>query len=448
LVTDSCLDLDFPAVSGKQVIARFDGGDITSDSGLLLVNQADSRLGLIAALASAVQDRRQSAKVSFDLETLLRERVFSIVAGHEDANDLDALRRDAALKLACGRVPGNEDLASQPTISRLENSVTRRDLVRVGAAICRQAVSALPADTRRVYLDTDAMEDPCHGQQEFEAFNAYYDSHCYLPMLAYMTGDDGRQHLVGAVLRPGKCAPTAGLTSLVRRVVKQLRSRFGEIEIILRGDAAFGCNKVLRFCERYNIRFLLGLSTNPRVRTLATPILMDACIKYSQLKYRPVPAVCQEYGVINYKAGTWAKKETVVVKAEVTQGDLNPRYVVTDLPCEDPEEVYNLYCERGDRENRIKEFKLDMFAGRTSCHRFLANQFRLLLHAAAMVLMEEIQAAAHGTQLAKAQASTIRLKLIKIGARIVESCRRVWVHLSSSCPYQATWRHVHAALVT
>lgn len=446
--TYTCLDLDFPSVSGKQVTARFDGGDITSNSGVLLLQQADRRLGLISNIASAIVDKRQRSKISFDLVTLLRERIFAIAVGSEDANDLDTLRCDPALKLACGRAPSEADLAGQPTFSRLENGVCVRDMLRVGKAIAGQVVAQLPASTRRVILDVDAMEDPCHGQQEFEGFNAYYDSHCYLPLLLYVTDETGRQYLLSVVLRPGKCAPTAGVIGLVRQAVHLLRGRFGDIEIVLRADSGFGCNKVLRFCRNLGLRFLLGLPTNRRVRTLATSILMDACIKYSQLKYMPKAPICREFGTIDYKAGTWSHKETVVVKAEVTQAELNPRYVVTDLPCSDPEAIYALYCERGDRENRIKEFKLDMFGGRTSCHRFLANQFRVLLHAAAMVLMEVVQRAVGGTGLAKAQAGTLRLKLLKVGARIVETCRRVWVHMSSSYPHKGIWQRAYAALVT
>jgi len=448
LKTNSLLDLEFPAISGKQVTARFDGGDITSDSGLLLLRQADDQIGLVSRISSVINDKRQQSKVLFDIATLLRERIFAIASGNEDANDLDTMRRDPALKLACGRTPSEADLASQPTFSRLENSVSRRDMLRMGKAIAEQVVAQLPAGTLQVIIDVDAMEDECHGQQEFEGFNAYYDSHCFLPLLLYITDETGRQYLLSAVLRPGRCAPTAGVIGLVRQAVHLLRARFGDIEIILRADSGFGCNKVLRFCQSVDIRFLLGLPTNRRVRTLATSILMDACIKYSQLKYLAQTPICREFGTIEYKAGTWSRKETVVVKAEVTQGELNPRYVVTDLPCENPEAVYGLYCERGDRENRIKEFKLDMFAGRTSCHWFSANQFRLLLHTAATVLMGVIQRAATGTELAKAQAGTLRLKLMKVGARIQETCRRVWVHLSSSYTYQNIWKHVHAALMT
>jgi hypothetical protein len=393
-------------------------------------------------------EKRQVSKVRFDLETLLRERIFAIACGNEDANDLDILRSDPALKLACGRTPWAGDLASQPTFSRLENSFSRRDLLRIGNSIAGQVVAQLPAGTRRVILDVDAMEDPCHGQQEFEGFNAYYDSHCYLPLLLFVTDETGQQHLLSAVLRPGKCAPTAGVLGLIRQAVRLLRTRFAGVEIILRADSGFGCNKVLRFCRRIGLRFVLGLPMNSRVRTLSTAILMDACIKYSQLKYLPDAPVCREFGTVEYKAGTWRQKEVVVVKAEVTQAELNPRFVVTDLPCSDPEAIYNLYCERGDRENRIKEFKLDMFGGRTSCHRFLANQFRLFLHTAAMVLMQTLQGAMRGTHLAKAQVGTLRLRLMKVGARIVESCRRVWVHLSSSYPHRELWVRAYEALVT
>jgi hypothetical protein len=450
-MSGSALSLDFPSVHGKEVTARFDGGDITSDSGLLLLSGADRKIGLLEALSSAIHDRRQASKVTHDLSTLLRERVFAIAAGYEDANDLDVLRSDPALKLACGRAPVSDaDLASQPTLCRLENGVSKRDLLRMGLALGSRVVCQLPADTRRVVLDLDEMADPCHGQQELELFNGHYDCYCYLPLLLHITDETGRQRLLAVLLRSGKSG-TAGVRGLLKRAVGLLRSRFPDIEIVLRADAGYGNDHVLRCCGRLQIGYVLGMRGNERLHDLSTAVQMDACLKYSQLKYLPVPPACREYGSFEYKAGSWDKIRTMIVKAEITMLPnrdikLNPRFVVTDQDFANPEAGYKFYCARGDQENRIKEFELDLLGGRTSCHRFLANQFRVLLHAAAAVLMSVIQEAAQTTCWANAQVATLRLRLLKVGARVVETTRRVWIHLSSSYPNQHAWQTISQAL--
>ena len=451
MITDSISSFEFPSVANKTVTARFDGGDITSNAGVLLVSAADDKVGLTSALAASIKDKRQASKIEHDLPTLIKERILAITCGYEDANDLDCLRSDPALKLGCGRAPRSEaDLASQPTVSRLENSVTRKDLLRMGIRLAECVVAQLPDNTQQVLLDIDEMEDACHGQQEFEFFNAHYDSHCYLPLLLFVTDQTGRQRLLAVVLRPGKSG-CRGVRGLLKRAARLLRSRFPNIRIELRADAGYGNDQVLRCCDGLGIDHTLGLAGNNRLHHLSTATQMDACIKYSQIKYQPDHPVCREFGVIDYKADPWDKSRKVIVKAEITEsasGDvkLNPRFVVTNRNFESPEDGYAHYCGRGDIENRIKEFNLDLSGGRTSCHRFLANQFRVLMHAGACVLMGVIQEAAQLTNLVKAQVGTIRLRLLKIGARIVKSVRRVWIHMSSSCPGQEVWGRVYEVL--
>jgi hypothetical protein len=437
---NSCLSLPFPSVGGREVVTRFDGGDLTSDAGLLILRQADKKVGLVDALSACVADRRQASKIEHTVRDVVAARLFAIAAGYEDANDLDRLRIDPALKVACERLPSEANLASQPTISRLENAVRPRDLLRMSVAMAERVIAQMPKKTRRVVLDIDATEDACHGQQELEGFNAFYDEHCYLPLHLYVTGSDKRQRLLASVLRPGRASWRLGLFGLLRRAIVLLRERFPGVKIILRADAGFGHGEMIGFCEESGIDYALGLRSNRRVATLSTPVQMWAALKHGR-----EGDGCREYAEFGYKAGSWPHARRVVVKAEVTRHELNPRYLVTSLRWR-PEKVYLFYCQRGDRENRIKELKLDMASGRTSCHRFWANQFRLLLHTAACVLMQVLQEAADGTEWARAQAGTFRLRVLKVAARVVESCRKLWFHLPSSCPSQDIWGHLHRRL--
>ena len=443
-MTDSTLTLSFPAVSGRDVVVRFDGGDISSDAGMTLVSAADRKVGLISALALAIDDGRDQAKVDHPIELLMRERVYAIALGYEDANDLDRLRHDPSLKTACGRLPKSGlALASQPTISRLENGISKRDLIRMAHALAEKVIEQLPPRTKQVILDVDPTDDPCHGQQQLECFNGFYDSHCYLPLLFYVTGDDGRQRLLSALLRPGNSGAAKGLRSALHTIVHLLRKRLPGVRIILRADSGFGVANVIRSCHRLGIDFVLGLKSNGSLQRLSTPVQMDACLKYGW-----EDDGCKEFGEFSYAAGTWDKDERVVVKAEITQGKLNPRYVATNRKDLTTEGVYEWYCERGDRENRIKEFKIDLSSGRTSCHKFLANQTRLLLHAAASVLMSVIQAALEGTRWAAAQVNTLRVRILKVGARVVETCRKVWLHLPTAFPDRDIWKLLHERLST
>ncbi len=435
-------ELVFPFLSSKPIIARFDGGDITSDAGLLLLAQADRKLGLTEALSNNILDVRDPAKIVHPVVDLIRERVFAIALGYEDANDLDSLADDPALRAACGRrlVP-QDRLASQPTISRLENRADSKDLLCMALALAKIVVGQLPRGTRRVILDVDASEDPCHGQQEFEFFNSHYNAHCYLPVFVHITAEDGRQRLMTALLRPGNADAKTGLFGILRRCVQLIRKRFPKTEIVLRGDCAYGQAEVIAFCREHGLPFVLGLSTNARVKRLAAPgeqaALSRAGIKDETARF---------YASFHYKADSWAQPERVIERIEITAGAINPRFVVSNLADETAEAIYLFYCERGEQENRIKEIKLDLRSDRTSCHRFLANQFRLLLHAAASVLFCALQDALSGTSFAKAQVGTIRLKLLKAGAQAIESTRRLWFRLSSSFAYQSVWHALYARL--
>jgi hypothetical protein len=440
---NSRVSLSLPAVAGREVLARFDGGDLSSDAGVVWLAAADQRTGICQAVAEAINDPRDPAKVQHPVLDLVRERVYAIALGYEDANDLDRLRQDPALKLACGRLPRTgEDLASQPTLSRLENAVTPRELHAMALQLARVVIAQLPADTRAVVLDVDATDDPCHGQQQFECFSGFYDVHCYLPLLLYVTGPDGQQRLVGTLLRPGNAKGTKGLGTMLKWAVRLLRERFPTVTIVLRGDSGFGNATVLRWCHALGIGYRLCVAQNAVLQERSIAVQMDAAVRAT---YPRAGEDGQEFGEFRYQAGTWEQEERVIVKAEVTQGKLNPRFVVTSETAE-PEAEYRAYCARGDRENRIKEFKLDLASGRTSCHRFWANQCRLLLHMAAYSLMSVVQTALQGTAWAAAQVSTLRTRLLKIAVRVVESCRKVWLHLPTACPVQEIWQLVYQRL--
>jgi hypothetical protein len=443
-MNNTSLDLVFPAVGGRGVVSRNDGGDITSDAGLLLVSLADKKIGLTQAMADAILDPREQGKVSHGIIEMARERIYAICQDYEDANDLNTLRHDPALKTVCERLPkSGEALASQPTISRFENMPGAKEQARVAVAMARKVISALPAKTSRVIIDVDPTDDPCYGQQEFEFFNGHYDCHCYLPVHIHITGDDGRQKIIGSVLRPGNSGPTKGLYSALRIAIRLVREYLPEAQIILRADGAFGVCDVLDFSEDIGIDYILGTKGNPVLHDISAPIQMDAC-----LKYKWEGNGCREYGSVSYKAGSWRHARRVVVKAEITQGDLNPRFVTTSLDNLSDEQAYEFYCGRGEQENRIKEIKLDLSSGRTSCHSFLANQFRLLMHTAACMLMGVLQDALAGTRFAKAQIGTLRTRLLKVGARVVETARKIWFHLPSAFPAQDAWRRMYAALVS
>jgi hypothetical protein len=305
-------------------------------------------------------------------------------------------------------------------------------------------VVQLAPDTRRVVIDVDPTDDPCHGQQQLSFFNGFYDTHCFLPLQVTLQGDGGRQWPAAALLRSGKAGATVGLSSVLRPLVRAIRQRCPRARIELRADSAFGCDAVLRLCQALDMDYTLGLKSNAALERLT------ACVK-ATLEARVAEARAQApddphagdglriYQLFPYQAGNWARWEYTILRAEWTQGAYNPRFIVTSRRKLTGREAYAHYCGRGECENRIKEFKLDLAGGRTSCHRFLANQARLLCHLAAALLLAVLQEALSGTRYATAQISTLRTRLLKVGAKVVETCRRVWFHLPTSFPSQEVW---------
>jgi hypothetical protein len=426
--------IELGILGGRQVVGGFDGGDISSDGGVILLAKAEDQVGVIGRLASVLGDDRDPRKVRHSTEEMLRQRVFQIACGYEDCNDADDLRSDPAFKTAVGRLPGSApDLASQPTLSRLENSVGAGELYRMSEALIDLFVAGRRRAPRWVVLDVDATDDETHGQQQLSGFHGFYDEHCYLPLVVTARADGGPDELLATVLRPGRSHAGRGCVAVLSRIVARLRAAWPQVRILLRADSGFALPAVYDWCEANGVHYLIGLVTNSRLRELAAP-----CLQAARAEFAATGEKVRRLHDVGYAAESWPRLRRTLIKAEVTEKGENPRFVVTDLGG-DPLLLYDSYAGRGEPENRIKELKCDLAMDRTSCHRFLANQFRLLLHAAAFVLLSFVRRCLAGTKLAAAQVCTLQRKLLKLGVLVRESHRKVWLHFASSCPLQQLW---------
>lgn len=421
--------------SGKKLVTDFKGGDLTSDGGLPLLREVDRKIGLIGAFNAAVYDPRDPALTEHDQRTLLAQRILSIAAGYEDLNDHQTLRKDTLLQAMTDRPRKAEGkpLSSPPTLSRLENRVSRDDLARLAEVLVEAFVASHTEAPEQLVLDFDATDAPVHGHQEGRFFHGYYDHYCFLPL--YVTC--GQQLLV-AYLRPANIDAAKHSRAILKLLVRRFRDVWPGVKIIFRGDSGFCRWRLMRWCDRHDVDYILGLAKNAVLQRRARRPMVQA-----RWNYRRTGEKQRLFDEFEYAAATWDRPRRVIAKAEHSQRGENPRFVVTSLPG-DPQELYEeLYCQRGDMENRIKEQQLGLFADRTSCHAFLANQFRMLLSAAAYVLVETLRRVGlAGTELASAQATTIRLKLVKIGGRIVRSVRRLVIHLASGYPLQRTFETI------
>ena len=448
-MSDSQPTLALPLVPRKAVHVDFDGGELSSDGGWLLLALADQQLQLTARMAAAITDPRAQDQVEHPLRALLQQRIYQIAQGYADANDAQTLRHDPLLKIAVGRTPGAAPLAGQSTLSRFENWVTPADLQALEYLFQDLFVARCGAQPRRIVLDLDPYDDPAHGQQQGVLFNGYYDEHCYLPLVICGTVDDGPQRLIGVVLRDGKAAPTAEAGGFLTDLVTALRERYPAVEILVRGDSAYGVPVMINACRALQVHFCFGKAKNAVLLRLAAPTATRTqaaeALRAARGKRR---RSCRAFGEFTYQAEEWEQAERVVVKWEQTWGQANPRFVVTDLGGAgwSAHAVYRFYCARGDRENRIKEFKLDMAGERLSCQRFLANQCRLLLHGAAYVLYQTLQEAVRAIaprhEFARAQAGTLRSRFMKVAARVRERCRVIRIHLCSSFPLRELWHRL------
>jgi hypothetical protein len=438
--------------NSKPIVARFDQPHASSDGGALLLKLVDDQVGLTRQVAHALRDRRQPGKIAHPLRDLVRQRVFGLACGYADCNDAARLAHDPIHKLLLDRDPlAGPALGSQPTLSRFENAVGRTDLYRLGMAVADAVLlyhrQRLRDTVRLITIDLDATDDPTHGQQELALFNGYYDTWCYLPLIATVTFDtEPMQYVVGGLLRPGTGAATRGVRGLLRRLFAKLRALFPRARLRVRADAGFAEAKLLTFLDRAGVEYVLGVPGNSRLDKRIRRLLGRV-----RVLARTTGETATLYGETRYAARRWDRKRRIIMKAEVlcypgrARKD-NPRFLVTNLPHR-PATVYTqLYCGRGDMENRIKELQVGVAMDRTSCSRFPANQLRLLLAVAAYVLFQVLQLAARATALGAAQIWILRERLLKVAVWVERSVRRIVLHLPRSFPWREAWQHLAHAL--
>jgi Transposase DDE domain group 1 len=450
----------FPPLGGRQITARFDGGTITSDGGALLLRELESRTGLLEDLACCFDDHRDPELVEHRVAELVKQRVYALVLGYEDLNDHDQLRADPLLAALVGKrdVTGAErvdardrgkPLAGKSTLNRLELTP-----VRASAGSRYKKVAARHRDIaawfvdaflrlnqeppEEIVLDLDATDDPLHGHQAGRFFHGYYDSYCYLPLYIFCG-----EHLLLAKLRPADIDASAGSVKQVAWIVERIRRKWPSVRIILRGDSGFCREPLMRWCDDNQVDYLFGMAKNQRLVRILGRELHEA---HQHFQATGQPA--RLFKDFRYRTKkSWSRERRVVGKAEHLRKGANPRFVVTSLPAERfaAQALYeNMYCARGEMENRIKEQQLCLFADRTSCRTMRANQLRLWLSSAAYVVLQALrQHGLQGTPLAQARCDTIRLKLLKIGAVVRVTVRRVWFSLAESCPYQEVFAQVY-----
>jgi len=442
----------FPEIFGKPVVLQFDQLNGSSDGGAILLKAADRRYGLIRSLAGCLRDKRQAGKVDHSLRELLSQRVFSIACGYPDANDSARLSADPIHKMLLDRDPiTGRELASQPTLSRFENAIWPRELYRLGEALADSVIERhaqrLRGRARLVTIDLDPTDDPTHGAQQLSFFNGHYDSWCYLPVMGFISfNDEVEQYLCAAVLRPGNVTAAVGAKGILRRLINMIAYSFPGARIRVRLDGGFAHPELLDFLDaESNLEYVIAMAKNAVLKRKAKPAMRQA-----RRLSRQSGQTEHVYREANYAAQTWPRPRRIIIKAEVVRATDktpkdNPRFVITNMR-QSPQWLYEqVYCQRGEIENRIKELH-DLQIDRTSCSDFWANQFRVLLTAAAYVLLQELRLKAAHTSCARAQVWTIRERLLKLGARVMGSVRRVVVHLPASFPFLSTFRQVALAL--
>ena len=414
----------FPSFDRRKIEAGFSGGDVSSDGGVMVLREVDRRLGLIRALDAVIADPRDPLLVTHAQRDLLCQRIYGLACGYEDLNDHDTLRKDLCWQSALER---GEELASSPTLCRLENRANRQTTVAMSRVLVEQFIQSFQAAPSELILDFDATDDRVHGLQEGRFFHGYYGDWCFLPLYVFC----GEQLLV-SYLRPSNIDAAQHAWAILKLLVTRLRAAWPKVKIILRGDSGFCRWRMLRWCEHHGVDYVIGLAKNARLLALAEAAMQKAAAQYESTKEKQ-----RYFGWLDYAAGSWDHERRVILKAEHNAQGANPRFVVTSLGGNAQALYEEIYCARGEMENRIKEQQLGLFADRTSCHGWWANQFRLLLSAAAYVLLETLRRVGLcDSELARAQVTTIRLKVLKIGVVILRNTRRIRLLFSSAYPYQ------------
>ena len=420
---------------GRRVIeANFQGGAISSDGGVMLVRQVDRRIGLSAAVAAALNDPRAPERITHELRDLVAQRLYGLCCGYEDLNDHDRLRLDPLMQTAVGRT---DELASSPTFSRLETRATRAEAVALNRVLVDQFIAAQRQAPTELVLDIDASDVPLHGDQEGSQFHGYYDHYCYLPLYVFCG-----QSMLACLLRPSRIDGARHAAAVIKLLVTRLRQVWPTVRIIVRGDSGFCRQPLLRWCERHQVGYVIGVARNARLHRNVEA--WEAGLETAFAQTGTTQRTIREF---RYAADSWKVERRVVTRLEFGSQGTNPRFVVTNL--EDPAaDLYDkLYCQRGEAENRIKEAQLDLFGTRASCHKFHANWLRLMFAALAYTLMQRLrEIALAGTDLAKATAASIRVKLLKIGAAVLRNTRRVRILLASHHPLRETFLSAARAL--
>ena len=429
----------FPALKRRRIEAEFTGGEITSDTGALFLREIDRKLGLTGAMDKAIPDERDERYIQHSQLSLLRQRIYSLGLGYEDLNDQDTMRSDPALVYA---VESDQSLSSASTLCRLENRMDRPAAVALHEVMIETFIASFKKPPAELILDFDATDDRVHGNQVGRHYHGYYHDHCFLPL--YVFCED--QLLVG-YLRPSNKSAARHAWGILALLVKRFRQQWPDVEIVFRGDAGFCRHDIMTWCERHGVGYIVGIGRNQRITKRSRTWLDQA-----EQEFKVTQEKVRVFGEFRYGSKTWTKGEQikerrVIVKAEQLVGKANPRYIVTNLSG-DPKHLYEkVYCARGEMENRIKEQQLDMFADRTSCHVWWANQFRMLLSGFAYILMERLRSLVlKNTELAHAYVGTIRLKLLKIGAVVLQNTRRIRFLCASAYPHQALFQMVAARL--
>ncbi len=438
----------FKGLTKKALVARFDQEQASSDGGAILLKACDERLGLSAAMAACLRDNRQQSKVAHSYEEIFQQRMFGIACGYADGNDAARLANDPVFKLLAGRDPvSGSALASQPTLSRFENAVSSGELLRMSEALAAAVIKRhrrRKRKVKRITIDLDPTEDATHGGQQLSFFNWAYDSWCYLPVAGFLSFDkEPDQYLFCCLLRSGSAVAKIGCLGMLKRLLPRLHKAFPKAKIRIRLDAGFTGPELYEFFEAEGMEYVVCMGKNPVLLRFAEPLmapLREALAAGEELIPR--------FGECLYAARSWKKhKRRVIIKADIAlhpgrEPKDNPRFIVTNLKTT-PKFIYRkVYCARGDIENRIKELKLGLEIDRTSCTSFKANQLRVLMTAAAYVLMQELRLKARRTSCARAQVNTLRLRLLKLGVWIESSVRRIVLHLPASAPYADDWRRI------